>query len=260
MNDTEWKEKYNEFIKLLKADGDNGKLWLRFATFLEEEAEGPYELLNALKTAQKLLPEIDIRLQIGNAYIDAYEEEKGLSLIRGVLKQNQSAEGYCYLAEAYYKLDRNNEAILACQEALNLDPQCEEAYYLYAESIRYESKEKAIDNYYKAIEIAPDYQAAWGGLGRELISLSDRIQEGMDCLNNALKLDPEDGWSMLFRANGFWKLGKIAEAEAAYKAAIQIFPDYSAVYKWYADFLKSQNRNTEMNEYMQKYNKLKVNE
>lgn len=256
MNKIEWETKLRVFEKKIKEDGENGELWLNYADFLKEECVRPFETLKALKTAQKLLPSKDLRLQIGDAYINAGEDDKGISLIKKVLNQKQSAPGYCYLAEAYYKIEKYNDSIEACQKAIMLNSEYEEAYYLLGEVIRYESKEKAVANYYKAIQIDPKYQEAWGALGRELISMDNRIDEGLLCLKKALELNSEDGWSMLFYANGLWKKGELEKAEKAYKDAIQIYPDYSDMYKWYADFLKSQARFDEAEKQKEMANKI----
>lgn len=242
MDQSVWENKIKEFKKKLREDKGNGELWLNYAAFLDEECVRPFETLKALKTAQKLLPKKDLRLQIGDAYVNSGESDKGISIMKKVLHQKESASGYCFLAEAYYKVERYNDSIEACKKAIILNSEYEEAYYLLGEAIRYESKEKAIENYYKAVQIDPKFQEAWGALGRELVSMNTRIDEGIECLKKALALDSEDGWSMLFYANGLWKKGEAEKAENAYKDAIQIYPDFSHVYKWYADFLKSQAR------------------
>lgn len=255
MKKDEYINKLTEYERLLKKNKNDGTLWLEYASFLDSESYNYKKLLNALKMAQVLLPEKDLRFQIGDAYVKAGEIEKGLSKIKEVLNEEKSAVGFCYLADSYYYLEKYEDAIKACQKAINIDPNYEEAYYLYAESIRYKSKKKSIEYYYKAIHLDPEFQEAWSSLGRELISMNDRVEEGLVCLDKAIELNPDDGWAILYRANGLWKIGELSKAEEAYKAAIKVFQDYSDVYKWYAEFLKSQNRINEANIQMNIYKK-----
>jgi tetratricopeptide (TPR) repeat protein len=237
MDTNEWKGKPEDFQRRLKQNPRDGLLWLDYAEFLDEECDNPEKTSHAFERAQQLLPDVDIRPRIGTAYDRAGEFGRGIALIQESLKETPRPSGYCILADVYLRNDMNHEAIHACQKALELDQDYEEAYYLLGEAVRHSSRERAIQYYHQAIMRDPDYQLAWQTLGRELVAGKDTIEDGILALCRAVELNPEDGWAKIFLANALARLGKDDEADESYKAAIAAFPEYPAFRTWYAEFL-----------------------
>ncbi|REJ91688.1 MAG: hypothetical protein DWQ35_14045, partial [Planctomycetota bacterium] len=58
-------------------------------------------------------------------------------------------------------------------------------------------------------------------------------------LRTAIDLNPEDGWAMVFLANALWRTDHSEEADLWYRRAIDAFPEYEEMKKWYAQFLRS---------------------
>lgn len=248
MNETQWKKKASYFKEQLKRNSEDPSLWLKYAKFLDEECDSPVELINAIKKIQNLLPNKDMRLQLGDANICAGNFDIGIKQIQEYLSENKNAEGFCILSEAFRKSNQKNKAIKACEDALRIDPDYEEAYYLLGELVKDSSKEKAIKYYKKAINLDQNYFLAFAALGRELIETSDYLQDGIKYLKIAYSLDSEDGWNTLYLANAYWKINDFAQAEKMYKKSISLFPEFDKPRKWYADFLDSQGRSNEANE------------
>jgi len=241
MNYNDWEKKLKSFERRIKRDSDNGILWYWYGDFLWNECDNPQKTVHAFEMAQKLLPDKDLRMRLGSAYVKSGQFEKGISLMLESLKESPTEYGYCFLASAYLKKNMYKEANEACQKALSLDPDFEEAFYLLGESYKKDNPKKAIECYKKALKRDSTYQLAWQALGRELLS-ENKIQEGISALCKAIELDPQDGWSKSFLAHAYRRIGEIEKAEEQYKDAIEVFPKYPDVYKWYAEFLESQDR------------------
>lgn len=237
-----WKDKLKGFKKKLEDDPNDGKLWYEYGAFLEEECDNPERTIYAFEKAQKLLPSMDFRLRIGAAYASAGNLEKGILLIKQNLNESPDAAGYCILADVYLNNDMCLEATDACKKALEINPNYEEAYYLYGESVKNGSREQAIRHYKKAIKIDKNYQLAWQALGRELVVKTESIEEGLSALKIAIELDAEDGWAKIYMANALWRIGDVDKADKYYREAISTFPDYPEFRKWYKEFLKKTGR------------------
>jgi tetratricopeptide (TPR) repeat protein len=247
MENLEWKQKITWFKNELKQDQGNAQLWLDYAVFLDEECDEPEELIVAFEKAQSLLPEKDLRLRIGDAYVSAGENEKGIGLIRDYLSTNSDPGGFCILSEALRNAGLSGEARQACVDALKIDPNYEEAYFLLGELEKNTDKEKSIEHFKRAIVLDPNYQQAYSSLGRELISSISTLEEGIQYLSKAISMNEEDGWALLYLANAFWKKGQMKDAESMYLKSIQVFPDFIEAKNWFADFLDSQGRSSEAN-------------
>ena len=239
MNDDNWYQKLKTIKNKLEKFPNDGYLWLEYGDFLHEECDDPLKTIYAYKKAGELLKNKDIRLRLGVAYDRAGQSEKGILIIKESLDKNPRANGYCILADVYLKNNMYKEAKWACEKAIKLEPDFEEAYYLFGEALKPESSEKAIEYYRKAIKLDSNYQLAWQALGRELTAKEDTIDEGIKSLKRAIELDPEDGWAQIYLANALWRTGKIQEADKWYKSAIKIYPEFAQLRKWYNEFLVS---------------------
>jgi tetratricopeptide (TPR) repeat protein len=240
--DSHWQKTLQDLRDGVKTYPQSGKRWLTYADFLHDECDDAKETVRAYEKASELLPSMDLRLRLGAACVDAGEVERGLSLIKSSLAETPRAHGYCILANAYLKCERDLEAEQACRQAIRLEEENEEAHFLYAEAVRKRSRSDAIRYYRIAVQLDPQYQVAWSALGREMIADATSRREGVRCLGRAIELNPNDGWSRVYMANALWRLGDSERAESEYKAAIKAFPAYADVYVWYAEFLESQER------------------
>ena len=232
-------EKARAYRVRLADDSENGSLWIEYGDFVQKNFEMPDEVVRAYAKAAELLPNQDLRLRLGDAYVRAGKQEEGLSLIQESLAENPRSHGFCFLAAAYLRLGNYASAEHAAEEAVRYDPDFEEAYYLLGEATRKRSRKVAIACYRAAIERDAQYALAWQALGRELAAADSTLDEAIVALRTAIDLNPEDGWAMVFLANALWRTDHSEEADLWYRRAIDAFPEYEEMKKWYAQFLRS---------------------
>jgi tetratricopeptide (TPR) repeat protein len=241
MNDAEWQEQQGRFRRLREEQPENGEMWFEYARFLRDQCDNPDLTAKAFEKAQQYLPDQDLRLWLGSAYANAGEFDRGISLLQAYVQEKPCAHGYVFLSEALRQADRIEEAKKSLETAISIEPTFEEPYFLLGRLVKEDSRETALNYFRKAISIDPDYQLAWHELGATLIKEEDTLEEGIEALRRAISLNPEDGWSHECLAIAFRKAGKLEDADAEYKRAIEAYPDYSLFKEYYADFLAIRN-------------------
>jgi len=221
----------------LRDEPNNGTLWLEYGDFVDEEYVLPDEVVRAYENAMKLLPHKDLRLRLGSAHVEAGNPDVGIAMIKDSVSENPRAHGFCFLADAFLRLDDYDSAKQAAEQATSEDPDFEEGYYLLGEAVRHSSREKAVGYFRAAIERDESYALAWQALGRELVADDETINEGIAALEKAIELDPEDGWAMAFLANALWRTDEIVAADKWYRRAMVAFPDCEEMKRWHEQFL-----------------------
>lgn len=84
--------------------------------------------------------------------------------------------------------------------------------------------EEAIGEYRKALDIAPDFDYAWGSLGHVYYGL-EKYEEAARCFDSAVKYNPADDFYYGENALVQLKLGNRAKALEMLKTAMQLAPD-----------------------------------
>jgi tetratricopeptide (TPR) repeat protein len=153
------------------------------------------------------------------------------------------------------KLDRNAGALtlLGCsllalgdsataqrtfEEAIQIDPQYEEAFYNLAAMQAETDPTKAAELLERAIEIDADYSLAHQRLGVLRHHSGDLIQAEYH-FRRSLEADPTDYWSHLYLANCLAVQGREAEAEQTYRFVTSLQPENKSGLKFFANFLES---------------------
>jgi tetratricopeptide (TPR) repeat protein len=237
-------EKLKAYRAQLSGERTNGLLWLEYADFLDDEFDEPERTVSAYEKAAELLPDHDLRLSLGPAYVAAGITEKGLSLLKSVTVEKPSVHAFCLQAHAYLMADMPNEAEHACRQAIEIEGDFEEAFFLLGQATRHRSRKQAIDSFRKAIALNPQYYAACLALGRELIGIG-AVNEGVQFLKKAIEIEPDDAWARTYYATACWKQGRIEEADEQYEKAIETSPEIAEYHKAYAHFLAAQGRQSE---------------
>jgi tetratricopeptide (TPR) repeat protein len=135
-------------------------------------------------------------------------------------------KGLIQRGQAYAESGRPNEAIVDFSAAIKLDPKYAEAWChrgtVYGQLGQVD---KAIGDLSKAIALEADY-AAWVNRGITYTRLRKWDQALVD-LSKATELDPKQatGWQAL--GDALRGQGKLADAEAAYRQAIRLKPEYA---------------------------------
>ena len=165
---------------------------------------------------------------------------------------------------ANIKLGRFDEAVIAFEKALAVDPACVEARWNLARALKslgrtedalthYEEARRvaphrpeahknlgdaylgmrrlkdATDAYERAIELKPDYPEAYNNLGYALIELG-RLEDASAALERAIKINPKFAEAHNNLGNALKHLGRHGDAIARYEHAIRIKPDYAEAY------------------------------
>ena len=141
------------------------------------------------------------------------------------------------------RLGGHDEAEECLRQALKVDPDYDEAHYNLGYSYRRKGKFALAEKHLRrAIEIDPKYALAYAELG-QLLS-KDRPKEAVGFLRNALKHNPNDGWSIAYLANALWKLRKLKAADEQYRRLLELWPN-EAMPNWcYGDFLAANGKDS----------------
>lgn len=131
-----------------------------------------------------------------------------------ILDDHQNADGMNVLGNAYFALERYEEAIERYQRAVEDDPMYNYAYYNWGLSLlRLERFDEAIVQYRKAVEVNPDYALAYSGWGEALQAKKD-YPAAIEKFEQAAALSPQN--EEIYRNWGN-AIRELEEPEAAVK-------------------------------------------
>jgi tetratricopeptide (TPR) repeat protein len=163
---------------------------------------------------------LDLYLK-ANDFLNEYEKTSDSSFYKNAVTFYKTAlvidpsyaKAYTGLARAYYdryhwetyfKENYLDSMLVLTENALFIDDQLDEAYYLkgryYQENGQFQ---KALDNYDIALKINPNYYAAYEGKGWVLTWIKNDYVNGIDNYNNAMKRIRGKELSSLLRDLGF---------------------------------------------------------
>lgn len=169
--------------------------------------------------------------------------EIAVELIGRAIKLNPKvAMFHNNLGQTYLTLDRPEEAITHCREALVLQPNFPEAYYNLAMVLRVQDKlDEAIVCFEQAVRLKSDFTGAWVGLA-ETLHKQGKAEEALVVCQNALSHYPDDAsllssMGILLRA-----LGRVDDAIAHYKNTIARRPDIPELHNNLAVIYKAQGK------------------
>lgn len=212
---------------------------------LEMWGEAEKAFLNALR----LEPRLPEALQgLGCVYLYRSHEDSDSVLARDCFAQafetRSTAHGATLLGATYARLGQNGPARVAYQQALGIDPNCEEAYYNIAKLDEEVNPPDAIKGFEKAIEIDPQYAAAHRDVAKLYQHGGDLVRAEYH-FRRSLEADPTDYWSHLFLANLLAVQGKTEEAESAYRFVTSLRPEMKGGVEFFARFLDSIGKHKE---------------
>lgn len=142
------------------------------------------------------------------------------------------------LGSVYRRLDRTAEAKLVLEEALQINPNYEEAMFNLAENLGQNNPNAAIDWLNRAIQIDPNYSAAHRELGVHLVR-QRKLLNAEYHLRRALELNPADYWAHMQLANLLGIQSRNLEAEQIYGFATVLHPEITEGREIFARFLDS---------------------
>ena len=158
-----------------------------------------------------------------------YEMAKNLAL--SITKQFPNHNlTWKVLAAIYVQAGQMDEALMASQKVVRLDPKDAEAHsnmgFIFVKLNRFHDAEVC---YKKAIELKADYTEAHINLGSTLDKLN-RFEESESSYRKAIELKPDFAEAYYNLGITQKKLGKLEKAETSYKKAIELKPKYAEAY------------------------------
>ncbi|MGB7441018.1 MAG: serine/threonine-protein kinase [Coleofasciculaceae cyanobacterium] len=137
------------------------------------------------------------------------------------------------LAKAYWgscyslnQLQQPAEAIVACNDALDLKPDYAEA--IWGKGRALEQQQQPLESmwlYEKATGLKPDFTEAWISLGAARQGFG-RSVEAIEALDKAIELKRDSAQAWTIKGEALSNLGRFDQAIAALDKALQIEPDY----------------------------------
>jgi tetratricopeptide (TPR) repeat protein len=184
------------------------------------------------------------RRRTDRAEKECLEEAKHWYLEALKLKRNVIA--LTLLGATYVSLEDIPSAREAFEEAIELDPNYEEALYNLAALEEEGNLQRSRDLLERAIQIDPDYSIAHQMLGRVCQHMKDRTRAEFH-FRRCLEIDPTDYWANLLLANLLGVLNRNDEAEQTYRRAISLRSDLVGGSEFFARFLESIGKHEEAN-------------
>ncbi len=132
--------------------------------------------------------------------------------------------------DAFYNLQRYEDALEAYEKVIKLDPTCVYAYNgkgLALEALG--DYAGALEAYEEAIQLDPGYASAYRNKGDTLRGLN-RYEEALEAYEEAIKLDPKNENVYNGKGNTLYDLQRYTEALEAYNQAIGLDPKYAIAY------------------------------
>jgi len=160
------------------------------------------------------------------------------------LQRERKARTLTFLGATYRALAEEAAAQQAFSEALQLNPDYEEALYNLAKGRKESDPANAIELLERAISIDPDYFLAHQELGT-LYHRAGDLPRAEYHFRRSLEIEPWEFFSLLFLANLLSVTGRDAEAEETYRKAIQLYPEKLEGYEFFANFLDSVGKSEE---------------
>jgi adenylate cyclase len=220
-------------------------LYLRARNFLYKVSKNNVQF--AIQLFKKVI-DIDARYAAGYAGLSEsyatqyYYFEKDEQLLdkaidaglRALMYDPTLSEAYAALALSYYNKKLRDEAFTAGQKAIELDPNNYYAYWILGRIFHSTDRdEQAAELHRKVIEINPDFYAAYSDLSvcyerlGEKSKHEETLKTLMEVYPRYLMQNPDDARAHIVYAIDLVKVGKIEEAKAEGKRAVELSPDDS---------------------------------
>lgn len=238
-------EQPEEALKLyqqaIKVDKNLPAPQFRFAALLLEQHKYK-EAIKVTGSFVKRWPWPLAYLIMGRSYLELWRYSKAEQAFRQSLAIKPKPETWVFLGFTLTQLDRDDEAMDCYYQALQLDPNYEEAHYNLGCCYKLQNQPAQAESHFrKAIEIDPKYSRAYAELGI-VLKKKGEIKEAVQLLRKSIRLNPNYGWSRVYLANTLWHQRKLKAADEQYQKVIEIWPMFSLSYWCYGGFLADEQR------------------
>ena len=128
------------------------------------------------------------------------------------------------------QLGQSDQALLAFQEAININPENPKAHYNLGLALNGRNKlDEAAEAYKKAITINPDYAEAYSNLGN-VLKKQGMLDEAIKSYQKAVSINPNSAETFNNMGVTFKDQGKLEKAIEAYYKALNKNPQHSAAW------------------------------
>lgn len=150
-------------------------------------------------------------------------------LLKAINLDPQNTSGLLKLARLYFIYREYETAMGFINKALEIDPMLEDAYFIkgmaYAEG---GDTTRALFNYQKAVESAPDFYDAWIELGNINAAMNNSLAQ--QYYQNALDLDTNNTHALYILAYYFQESGQLESALNTYQSLLNKEENKNALY------------------------------
>ena len=203
------------------------------------------EAIGRLRRALQLDPKLEsAQLTLVRVLTEAGRAEQAEELMQAFLRADPARESIARAAE-HHRAGRYEEAEAIYREILRRDPRNLEALRLLAliamKTEHYGQAEKLLK---RAVEIAPDFLAAWIDLSRAQLERLE-LQAALASIERAVELNPRSANVHINLASVQARSGHHDQAIETYRKAVELGPDQPGGYLGLGNTLKTVGRQAE---------------
>jgi len=156
-----------------------------------------------------------------------------------------SYEVWNILGSAASQIGKQDQAILAFQKVISLNPDYPDAYFNMGLALgRQDKLDEAVEAYSKALSLNPDYPRAYFFMAYAL-DRQDKLDEAVEAYSKALSLKPDDADAYLYMADALRRQDKLVKAVEAFSGGLSLKPDNAEAYNNMGTILQRQDKQYE---------------
>lgn len=208
---------------------------------------------------QKLANPLNDLLDEAQHDIDTNNFEAAIApLQKFIAEKPEVAYGHFQLAYVYTALKRGDEARPEYERAMALDPKMPEAPLNLGILLLEKDPASAVAPLQKAVELLPT-QSRPRFLLATAQERSGHFTAAAESFEAALRLDPRDSQALVHLGSLYLRLKRLGDAEAKFRSALEIDPNYATAALDLAESLDAQNKPEAVDAY-EKYLQLQPND
>lgn len=189
----------------------------------------PQATAAAQQAVQALPKNVDLQLSLAGQMVDSGNEKAGIALAKAQLKGSKADRVvWLTLAQIYTRLHKWKDASSAIDQAEKLSAAKPEMGLIYFLRGALQERQKHIDSAEQQFRLSlaaePDNALALNYLGYMLADHGLKLDEALQLVEHAVRLDPENGAYLDSLGWVHYKLGQYALAEQTLEKAIALIP------------------------------------
>ncbi len=177
---------------------------------------------------------------------DLGRNDQAAAEVKKLMDGKNDLETYMTLARVYDKARKFDDMAKALDSAEKLtkdDEQKKDVWFTRGAMFERQKKlEPAETEFRKVLKVDPDYALAWNYIGYMLADRNQRLQEALGLINKALDKDPGNGAYLDSLGWVYFRLGRLPEAEANMRTAVEKTPHDPTVHDHMAQVLMGESK------------------